>query len=193
MYFVQSYILEFQRFCFQRSSCLSFNTSSLWCEDRIYHRMELITGQKFLVSFSSYGVLYYRRCRNNVWSLVIYDYFHETTNQLWIVNSKMTGLKDRKSCQENVSLSLAKRKLVAKNEGSFLINQIRSCMLSYTSQIAEEASFFRLPYVEYDFMIANSVRLNLVILKITETSQGIPMVECYVNKVAGIHSPIKLI
>ena len=75
--------------------------------------------------------------------MVISDYFHKTTNQLWIENSKMTRLKDCKSCQENVSLSLSKRKLAEKKMNqSFLINQVRSCMLPYTSQIAEEASFF---------------------------------------------------
>ena len=55
--------------------------------------------------------------------------------------------------------------------GSFLMNQVRSCMLPYTSQIAEEVSFFRLPYLEYDFVIANLVNLNLAILKISDTSQ----------------------
>ena len=54
----------------------------------------------------------------------------------------MTSLKDFKSCQENVSLSLAKGKLDEKMNGSFLINQVTSCMLPYTSQIAEKASFF---------------------------------------------------
>ena len=54
----------------------------------------------------------------------------------------MTGLKDCKSCQENVSHSLAKRKLVEKLNGSFLINQVSSWMLPYTSQIAKEVSFF---------------------------------------------------
>ena len=122
--------------------------------------------------------------RNNVLSLVISDHFHKTTNALWIENSKMTGPKDCKSCQENVSLSLAKRKLAEKNE-RFLLNQVRSCMLPYTPQITEEASFFRLSYLEYDFMIANLVRLNLAVLEISETSQ-----ECYVSKVASIHSPI---
>ena len=43
-------------------------------------------------------------------------------------------------------------------------------MLPYTSQIAEEA-FFWLPYLEYDFMVANLVRLNLVVLEISKTSQ----------------------
>ena len=34
-------------------------------------------------------------------------------------------------------------------------------MLPYTSQTAEEAYFFfLLPYLEYDFMIANLLRLN---------------------------------
>ena len=84
----------------------------------------------------------------------------------------MIGLKDCKSCQENVSLFLGKRKLAEKNEWKYyLMNQVRSCMLSYTSQIAEEASFFRLSYTEYDFVVANLVRLNLAVLKITETSQ----------------------
>ena len=106
----------------------------------------------------------------------------------------MTGLKDCKSCQENVLRSLAKKKKkknwLKKNNGSFLINQVRSCMFPFTSQIAEEASFFRLPYLKYDFMIANLVRLNLAVFKILETSQDIPSVKCYVSKFAGIHSPI---
>ena len=34
-------------------------------------------------------------------------------------------------------------------------------MLLYTSQITEKASFFRLPYLEYDFVIADIVRLNI--------------------------------
>ena len=60
----------------------------------------------------------------------------------------MTGIKNCKSCQENVSLSLAKGILDEKNKkkkkmnGSFLINQVKSCLLPYTSQIAEQASFF---------------------------------------------------
>ena len=44
-------------------------------------------------------------------------------------------------------------------------------MLPCTSQIAEEASFFQLHYLGYDFMIANLVRLNLTVPKISETSQ----------------------
>ena len=55
--------------------------------------------------------------------------------------------------------------------GSFPINQVKSCMLPCTLQIAEEASFFQLHYLEYDFMIANLVRLNLTVPKISETSQ----------------------
>ena len=73
----------------------------------------------------------------------------------------MTGLKGCKSCQENVSRSLAKKNWLKKINGSFLINQVKSCMLPYSSQTAEKASFFRLPYLNYDFMIANLVRLNL--------------------------------
>ena len=58
-----------------------------------------------------------------------------------------------------------------KMNGSFLLNQVRSCMLPYTSQIAEKASFFSVPYLEHDFVIANIGRLNLAVLKISETSQ----------------------
>ena len=57
-----------------------------------------------------------------------------------------------------------------KMNGGFLINQVRLCMLPYTSQIVEKAYFFRLPYLKYDFMIANIVKLNLAVLKISETS-----------------------
>ena len=38
---------------------------------------------------------------------------------------------------------------------SFLINQVKSCMLPYTPQITKEASFFRLPYLDHAFMIGN--------------------------------------
>ena len=68
--------------------------------------------------------------------------------------------------------SLAKRKMHTKINESFLISQVRSCMLSYTSQILEKSFFFlSVPYLEYDFMVANIVRLNLAVLKISETSQ----------------------
>ena len=44
-------------------------------------------------------------------------------------------------------------------------------MLPYTSPSAEGASFFRLSYLEYNFMIANTVRLNLAVLKVLDRSQ----------------------
>ena len=62
-----------------------------------------------------------------------------------------------------------KENWLKKLNGSFLINQVRSSMIPYISQITEEASVFRLSYLEYDFMIANLVTLNLAILKILET------------------------
>ena len=49
-----------------------------------------------------------------------------------------------------------------KMNGISLINQVRSRMLPYTSQIAEEASFFQLSYLEYDLMITNLVRLYVI-------------------------------
>ena len=43
-------------------------------------------------------------------------------------------------------------------------------MRPHASKIAEEA-FFRLSYLEYNFMIASLVRLNLAILRISKTFQ----------------------
>ena len=54
----------------------------------------------------------------------------------------MTGLKGCKNCQDNVSLSLAKRKLTEKNEWKFSTQSGEVILLPNTSQIAEEASFF---------------------------------------------------
>ena len=55
----------------------------------------------------------------------------------------MTVLKDCKSSQENVSLSLAKKKLAEKNEWKFSYQSgEKPCMLPYTSEIAAEVSFF---------------------------------------------------
>ena len=104
LYFVQFDLLELQRFCFQLSSCHSFSTSSFLCEYRINHCIEFITGQKLLVFFYPRGFIC-RWCQNNVWFLVIIYFFHKTTNQLSTENSKMTGLKECKSCQENVLLT----------------------------------------------------------------------------------------
>ena len=63
-------------------------------------------------------------------------------------------------------------------------------MLPYTSQIAEKASFFSVPYLGYHFIIANTIRLNLAVPKISRHLRNIPVVECYVSKVEGIHTPI---
>ena len=115
MYFVQFDLLELQRFCFQRSSCHSFYTLSFLYEYRIYHYVEFITGQKFLVFCSSHGVLYIEGVKTKfcLWSYFI---IFTKTNQLWTENSKMTGLKYCRTSQENVSFSLAKRKLDQKSE-----------------------------------------------------------------------------
>ena len=57
-YFVQFDSLKFQRFCFPRNSCHSFSTSSFSCKHRFNHCIDLLTGQKILVHFSSNGSLY---------------------------------------------------------------------------------------------------------------------------------------
>ena len=90
----------------------------------------------------------------------------------WKFKNDWTKRLQKLPTKINVSLSLAKRKLAQKKmNGSCLIIQVRSCVLPYASQIAEKTSFFQLPYLEHDFMVANLVRLNLVVLKILETSQ----------------------
>ena len=51
---------------------------------------------------------------------------------------------------------------------------MRSCVLPYTSQIAVDTPFFRFLYLEYDFMIANLVRLNLTVPKLVKLQAFIP-------------------
>ena len=43
-------------------------------------------------------------------------------------------------------------------------------------------------YLEYDFMMANLVTLNLAVLKILKTSQEYTLVECHVSKVTDRNS-----
>ena len=87
-----------------------------------------------------------------------------------MTNLKMTGLKFCKKHQEKKLFHFPqlKENRLKKMNGICLINQVRSRMLSYTSQIADEASFFsylpftffQLPYLEHDLMITNLIRLN---------------------------------
>ena len=65
----------------------------------------------------------------------------------------------------NVSLSLAKRKLVGKNEWN-LFNQsgeVTHASIYLTNR--SRSLFFQLTYLEHDFMITNLVRLNLIFWK----------------------------
>ena len=81
--------------------------------------MRVLENPYSCIFYAMYSFIYHR-CRNNVCSLVISDYFHhKATKQLWIKDSKMSGLKDFNSFQENFSLSLAKRKLNEINEWKF--------------------------------------------------------------------------
>ena len=114
LYIVQFDLLEFQRFCFQGRSCHSIHTSSSWCEYRMNHCTEFVTGQNFLDSFSCHGVLYIGgvEATFGLWSFLIILTKQPTSSGLKI--QKISGLRDCKSCQENVSLSLAKRKLAEK-------------------------------------------------------------------------------
>ena len=70
----------------------------------------------------------------------------------------------------NVSLSLAKTKLAEKKNGWKLSYQSSEVMHPSICLTNCRKSFFSVTYLEHDFMIANLVRLNLVVLKILETS-----------------------
>ena len=83
----------------------------------------------------------------------------------------MTGLKDCKSCQENVLLFLAKGKLDEKNEWKFSNQSVEVMYASIHLTNRRKSFFFSVSYLKYDFMTANIVRLNLAVLKISETSQ----------------------
>ena len=85
---------------------------------------------------------YYRECRNSVLSLDISDYFRKTTNQLWIENSKMTGLKGCKSCQEKQIFNFPwlKENWLKKMNGSCLINQANMHASTYLTN--RRRSFF---------------------------------------------------
>ena len=143
VYFVQFDLLEFQRFCFERSSCHPFNTSSFWCEYRINHFIEFITGQKFLTSFPSHEVLYIvskkkRFVFGHFWL------FLQNKQPTLVENSKITVLKDYKRSQEDVSLSLAKRKLAETNKWKFFnqLGEVRYASIIYHTN--RRRSFFYL-------------------------------------------------
>ena len=86
----------------------------------------------------------------------------------------MTGLKDCKSCQENVSLFLAKRKMAGKkkNEWKFS-NQSGGVMYASVYLINHRKSFFFSVtlFRVWFYITANLVRLNVDVLEISETTQ----------------------
>ena len=90
----------------------------------------------------------------------------------WKFKNDWTGCKNdcKKWLQKiprkiNVSLSLTKRKLAEKMNGICLINQVRSRMLPYTSQIAEEASFFSVNLFRAWFYDHQFSKLGLIFWK----------------------------
>ena len=86
LYIVQFDLRQFQRFCFHRSSCHSFNTLLSWCAYKINHCTEFITGQKFLVSFSYQGVSYIEGVETTfgLWSFLIIYTKQPTNSELGI-------------------------------------------------------------------------------------------------------------
>ena len=55
--------------------------------------------------------------------------------------------------------------------GNFLINNVGHVCFQIHHKSQKKLLFFQLPNLEYDFMIADLARLNLAILKTSETSQ----------------------
>ena len=112
LHFVQSDPLEFQRFCFQLSSCHLFNTSSFWWEYRINHSTEFLQAKNFL-SFSFHAFYISKVCKQPF--VIVYFWIFSQNNQPTLNwKFKNNCIKYCKSCQENVLLSLAERKLAEK-------------------------------------------------------------------------------
>ena len=82
----------------------------------------------------------------------------------------MAGLKDCKSCQKKVLLYLSKGKLDEKSEWKFS-NHSGEVMYASIYLKNRTKSFFFSVTLKYDFMIVNVVRLNVAVLKTSETSQ----------------------
>ena len=127
------------------------------CECRINLCIEFITGQKFLVLFLLTGFYISKVSKQRLvfgyfWSLVILDNFHKTTNEIWTENSKMTWLKDCKSCRGNDLLSLAKGKPYEENEQKFS-NQSGDVMYASIYLTNRRKSFFFSVTLWYDFII----------------------------------------
>ena len=55
--------------------------------------------------------------------------------------------------------------------GNFLINNVGHACFHIHHKLQKKLFFFQLPNLGYDFMIADLARLNLAILKTSETSQ----------------------
>ena len=107
--------------------------------------MHRITDQKLL--FFSHGVLYVKGVKTTIglWSfLIIFTTDHSNKQPLWTENLKITGLKDCKNYQENISLSLANKKMDEKNEWKFSNQSGESCILHipYSSQTLKKLLFF---------------------------------------------------
>ena len=86
----------------------------------------------------------------------------------------MTGIKDYKSSQENISLSLDKGKLHEKMKSEWKFsNQSGEVMQAfiYLTNCRRSFLFFRLPYLESYFMVPNLVKLNVAVLKLLEKFQ----------------------
>ena len=109
------------------------------------HWTEFVTGQNFLDSFSCHGVLYIGgvEATFGLWSFLIILTKQPTNSGLKI--QKITGIRDCKSCPENVSLSLAKRKLAEKNEWEFS-NQVGK-VLYPSIYLINRRSFFYIGYL----------------------------------------------
>ena len=83
---------------------------------------------------------------------------------------------------------MLKENWLKKMNGICLMNQVRSRVLRYTSQIAEEASFFfQLSCSEHDFMINNLVRLNLLEASQEHTSAMLVKLQLFIPQFNQFH------
>ena len=85
----------------------------------------------------------------------------------------MTGLKGCKKYQEKWMLQfpLLKENWLKKMNGNCLINQVMLSMVPYTSQIAEEVSFFSVALFREWFYDNQFSKIKLNLLKILEAPQ----------------------
>ena len=83
----------------------------------------------------------------------------------------MTGLKNCKNCQKMHHIPQPKKNWVKKWMEVFKSIRGGYARFHIPHKSQKKPSFLRLPYLEYGFIVANVVRLNITVGKISEASQ----------------------